>query len=77
MIRDKEVARQVSEVALKCADELALSVTLLQEGCGEEELQSYRLAVGKVLTEIYQEIMLPIYKVHPELTPPGLEARKR
>jgi hypothetical protein len=73
MIHDKKIARQISDVMIKCTEQLDLSVALVQERCGEEELHIYRRAVGKALGDIYLEIMIPIYQAHPELTPPGLK----
>ncbi|GLQ47513.1 hypothetical protein GCM10007862_25640 [Dyella lipolytica] len=76
MIKNESVAKQISDVMIKCSEQLDLSVALVQEKCGEEELRVYRRAVGKALGDIYLEIMIPLYQAHPELTPPGLDIPK-
>jgi hypothetical protein len=76
MIHDKEIARHISEMVLECNDRLDDSLSLVQDRCGQEEVHAYRRAIGKVLGEIYLEIMTPIYQEHPDLTPPGLKVSR-
>jgi hypothetical protein len=68
-----DVAKQVLEIAWKCSGELNWSVAIVQESADEADLVWYRKAVGRVLGELFTEIMMKVYQEHPELVPEGLK----
>ena len=73
MITDKTLAAQLSKLLLEISGQLDASVAEVQEKCSDVELRSYRLGCGKVMAEIYLELLRPLYKTHPALKPVELE----
>lgn len=69
MIRDDDVAKQVSDLMLDCGAKLDGSVALVRDRCSQDEFQTYRRAVGKVMGEILLEVLNPLYRAHPNLKP--------
>lgn len=76
MIKDKVVAKKVSDILLQCGKELDASVLLVKENCTEEELNVYRKAIGKVMGELLIQVMNPLYRSHPEIKPSELHVPK-
>ncbi|HTV84821.1 MAG TPA: hypothetical protein VME63_05420 [Dyella sp.] len=73
MIENSDVAKQVSELMLDYSRRLDSSIALVRDSCDAEEFKGYRRAVGKVLGEIYLEVLTPLYQKHPDLKPPGMD----
>lgn len=73
MIKNVEVARQISDLMLECGRRIDASVALVQEQCDAEDFQRYRRAAGRVLGALYLDVMQPIYGEHPGLKPEGLD----
>ena len=73
MIKNKKIAKEVSDLMLSIGDKLDGSVALVKEECDQEDFKKYRLAVGKVLGEMLLEIMNPIYDEHPDIKPVELK----
>jgi hypothetical protein len=73
MIKDREVAKGVSELMLEIGSLLNRSVTTVQEHCSESETNQYRKIVGVIMGEMLLEVMNPIYRDHPDLKPPSLK----
>jgi hypothetical protein len=67
---DQEVAHQISSLMLEYFAKLNASVQLVQERCSDEEFKDYRRAIGLILGEMTTEVMMPLYRKHPELEPP-------
>lgn len=73
MIKNLEVARQISNLMVDISRRLNSSILDVERECSSEEFKAYRRAVGSILGEILLEVMNPVYKEHPSLKPPGLE----
>lgn len=73
MIRDAEVARQISDLMIEFSSRLDSSIATVKERCAPEEFEIYRRGVGRVLGEMLLEVMNPLYAEHPSLKPPGLD----
>ncbi|HIF24829.1 MAG TPA: hypothetical protein EYG18_03680 [Micavibrio sp.] len=73
MIKDKEVARHVSEVLLRCGAEINNSIRHVKENCSDEELEMYKQAMGVVMGEILLKGLNPIYSQHPDIKPEELQ----
>lgn len=76
MFQDKQAAQAVHELALKIGKELDNSIVSIQQALSDEELKNYKLAVGKVMGDLFFEIMQPIYELHPEMVPDELNLNK-
>ena len=73
MIRNKSVARQVSELMIEFSARIDRSILTVQENCSPEECKTYRLASAKILAEMLLEVMNPLYADHPDLKPAGMD----
>lgn len=72
MISDNNLASKVSELILDANRILNDAVSLVVENGSVDEAKEFRLAVGQVSGELLLGILNPLYRKHPELTPPGL-----
>jgi hypothetical protein len=73
LIKDKSVARQISDLMIEFSARIDRSILTVQEKCSPEEFKAYRLATAKVLGEILLEVLNPLYDEHPDLKPAGLD----
>lgn len=71
MIHDKALALEVADRMLKVNQSLDEAVSLVQAKCSVEELNSFRRAVGEVMYMVFEQMLIPIYKEHPDLVPEG------
>lgn len=69
IIHDIENAKQIQENAFDVSSKLNNSLLEMQSILSDDEFNQYRLAVAKVLGEIFIEILHPIHKKYPELIP--------
>ena len=72
MIKDQDIAKQISDLMLEFGAKLDESVNLVHKNCSKKEQYSYRRAVGKVMGNMLTEIMNPLYGSHPRLKPKEL-----
>ena len=73
MIKDKVFAKEVIEMLLDCSGRLDESVARAKEICSEAEFLAYRNAIRDVMGETFDQLLLPIFAVHPELKPKELQ----
>jgi hypothetical protein len=73
MIEQKDVAVEVSKLMPEFGSRLDTSVALIQAKCSATELQAYRRAIGKIMAEMWVEVMNPLYGRHPDLKPKELK----
>ena len=72
MIHDKTQAKTVLDRALNASGTLNDSIFAVIAGASQEEAERYKRAVGRVMGELYCQILQPILQEHPELTPPEM-----
>ncbi|MGJ0515072.1 MAG: hypothetical protein ACR65O_04885 [Methylomicrobium sp.] len=72
MIKNEDIAKQISELMLSYGAKLDASVAVVIDKCSNEEAIVYKKAVGKIMGTMLLEIMNPLYKQHPELKPKEL-----
>lgn len=65
-------ARTISQLVLDVSGQLDESVRIAKDGCSPEEFLSYRRKVGEIMGSILIDILNPLFREHPELTPEGL-----
>ena len=73
MIKDKVFAKEVVELLLECSGRLDESVARAKKVCSEAEFLAYRKAIGEVMGETFDQLLLPIFAAHPELKPKDLQ----
>ncbi len=73
MIKDVEVARDISNLMVEFGARLNDSLFPVMEKCSPEEFQAYRRAVGKIMGEMVLEVMNPLYKQHPSIKPKEMD----
>ena len=64
------IAREISSLMLEFYAKLNASLKLVQQRCSEDEFKEYRRAIGLVMGEMTTEVLMPLYKEHPDLEPP-------
>ena len=75
MINDKEFAAKVLDQTSACFKRLNDLLLDAQESLSKKEFDALRLAIGKVLGEMYVEVEQPIHKAHADLEPEALRDR--
>ncbi len=73
VITDKTIAAQLSKMLLEISGQLDRSVAEVQGKCSDEEFNAYRRGAATVMWELYDQLLRPLYKTHPDLKPPELE----
>lgn len=71
MIKNRQIAAEISELMQAHYRQLNESVIKVMEQCSEEEFNAYRYAVAHILAEALFQVVNPLYKEHPELKPEG------
>jgi hypothetical protein len=72
MIKNAEIARQISDLMIEIGGRLDGSVLVVQQRCSPEEFRVYRRAIGQVLGDML-DILNPLYEEHPSLKPSQME----
>ena len=70
---NKQVASEVINLMVEFGGELNQSVALVQSQCSEDEFQSYKTTVSKIMGTMLLDIMNPIFDEYPDLKPDGLK----
>ena len=73
MVKDKVFAKDVVELLLDYSGRLDESVARAKKVCSEAEFLAYRQAIGEVMGETFDKVLLPIFAAHPELKPKNLQ----
>jgi hypothetical protein len=73
MIKNSEIAKDVSDLFLDFNGRLNESVEKVGQSCSAEEFASYRRRAAKLINAVFEAILEPIYREHPDLKPPDLE----
>ena len=65
----EKAAEELSKQILHTTDLLCISANLVRENCSEETFSSFQLEVAKIISEIGDRLLSPIYKEHKHLCP--------
>jgi hypothetical protein len=71
----REVAIRVHELLRSAIGAINGSVAVAQEGSSVDELQAVRLGAAQALDAIFEGLLKPIYREHPDLIPQELDRR--
>ena len=69
----KETASEISALLLEFSGTLDNSVALVASDGNADETAHYKRVVGKIMGEMFVEVLRPLYSEHPELKPPELK----
>jgi 23S rRNA maturation-related 3'-5' exoribonuclease YhaM len=69
MIKDKEIAENISKLMLDITARLNDSLLEVQEKCSKDEFEKYRRGVAHILAYIATEVLNPLYRLHPDIRP--------
>ena len=72
MITNPEAAKALLDTLFDASGRLDESVSTARNMCPDPEFLEFRRAVGQVLGEMWDQLIQPILKAHPQLTPEGL-----
>jgi hypothetical protein len=71
----KDTAARVHQLLLDCSRAIDNSIVVVRDEANESDLHEYRHAAGRVLSAVFDELLTPIYREHPDLIPPQLDRR--
>jgi hypothetical protein len=69
VVSNKAFAKEVTDLLLQYSDRLDGSVAHAKDVCSQAEFEAYRRAVGEVMGAIWDQVLGPIFKEHPDLKP--------
>ncbi len=72
MISDRALAQTVLSDLFDLSGRLDRSIATVMEAAPSPEFVAYRLAIGTVMGELWDQVLKPILREHPELAPEGL-----
>lgn len=72
---DNQIAVEIVALMRECSDKLNVSVQRVKDTCSEEEFLEYRKAIGTIMAGMYLDVMVPIFKEHPELEPETMKPK--
>lgn len=73
MIANPETAKRISELLLGVNDRIEESVLVARQHCPPEEAKEYARAAGRLLMNVFDGILEPLYAEHPTLRPTQME----
>ena len=71
MMKNPDVAKQISELMLDISDRISQSVASTKSQFPAGESAAYQRAAAKVISAVQQEVLGPLYAEHPSLRPVG------
>jgi hypothetical protein len=71
----RDAAMRIHALLLTASGAIDQSVVIAQTDVDADELREYKLAAGKVLAALFDELLMGIYRQHPDLIPPELDRR--
>jgi hypothetical protein len=71
MISNSKIAKQTCDLMLELFCRLDESLGPVKETCSPQEYGAYHAAVGKIVAPIILDVLMPLYREHPTLKPPG------
>jgi hypothetical protein len=69
MLTNTVVAADAIKLLTQATDTLLESMRLVKSNCDPEEYAAYKRAVGRVVSEMLNELVNPIYDQNPSLKP--------
>ncbi|WBV20653.1 hypothetical protein [Pantoea piersonii] len=72
MVQSQALAKTLQQAMLNIANELDKTIIDNQKFFNEKELEEYKKAVGVIMMSIFDEVLSPLHKRHPEIKPKDL-----
>lgn len=73
---NNQVAAEIVALMRECSDKLNVSVQRVKDTCSEDVFWEYRKTIGTIMASMYLDVMLPIFKEHPELEPETMKPKQ-
>ncbi|MCG7200223.1 hypothetical protein MD273_10860 [Marinobacter pelagius] len=70
---NKDDAEKLSILLMQVSGKLDQSVRFVMDHDSKENFEKYRQRIGKVMGELFLEVLQPLWKEHPELLPEDME----
>lgn len=67
MFKNKDLAVDINKLMLEISKELDQSIAKAKAEASDEEFNTYRRSVGKIMAEIFETVLVPTYTKYPEL----------
>jgi hypothetical protein len=75
MLSNKSTAAEVEKMLRECSDILNESIRRVMETCPEEEFKAYRRIIGRIMADVYLDVLQAIHRAYPELEPEELKRK--
>jgi hypothetical protein len=66
----KATAQRLSDITRALGDQLMKAAKMIQDAESREVFDAYKQGIGNVMGAMYDEILGPLYKEHPDIEPP-------
>lgn len=77
MITSKKAAIEVTAAGERFVETLSKCLIEVQSSSTPEEFEQLRRVIGLTIGRLDTELLEPIYRLHPELEPPGLRGKSQ
>ncbi|HJW42344.1 MAG TPA: hypothetical protein VJ476_14100 [Rhizomicrobium sp.] len=69
---NRETASKVESALRAVSAQIDETVRIVMNECDRDEFERYRMIAGRLMGNIFGDVLSPIYEAHPELMPPEL-----
>jgi hypothetical protein len=73
LVSDLNTATRISKLILEANGLLNEAVAVAQRSAAKDEFLEYRQRTAWIMNSIFEQLLEPIYRKHPEIKPPELE----
>jgi len=70
---NRSTAQQIEAIMRDVSSRINQSIQLVMDSSSHDEFQNYRRSAGKIMGEIYLDILKPLYAEYPDLVPPEMK----
>jgi hypothetical protein len=68
----REAAERVHALLLECSTAINRSIAVVQASADDSEFRAYRAAAGRLMANVMEDLLRPLYREYPDLVPPEL-----
>ena len=65
----RDAAEKINALMLECTTKINESIRIVMDTCDEDEFVLYRRTAGRIMGDVFLDILDPIYKEYPDLDP--------
>jgi hypothetical protein len=73
---NKMIAEEVINNARHLSGEVSELANIIKKGCEGDELKTFNYNIGVILADLFDKIMIPIFREYPDLIPSDMDFLK-